>query len=430
LNVPTFPASPPSPPSPPGAPAPGRPGGAGFASGGGSPGEEIFGNDVASWNDFSGVANAARVALQTAARIEIPGPWFVIVVLAGYLLVLVPLNWIVFRVAGRVEWAWVAAPLIALVCTAVVIRLAQLDIGFVRSVTELAVVEIQGEYPRAHVTRYTAVYTSLSTRYNVRAEDPGAQVQPFPSVDDPKKLRALPGQRYTRLQYTFGQDVTLRGFAVSSNSTGLVHSEQMLSTGGIALGQTAGGLLQVTNHTGLALEEAGVVIKDSQGNVETAWLAQLAPEATARLQFQPWNEGPEKGSGFRAQGSEKGSGFRVQGSGIVQPNPEPRTPNLEGSDPFSSLRSNRQGDRSRLNLGALFPLACAPAELAPGEMRLVAWAEAELPGLAIEPAAPQAQHRALVVAHLRPAALGQPKPDANSRTTVDHVAPRTLRDGG
>ena len=33
--------------------------------------------------------------------------------LAIYLLVLVPLNWLVFWLIGKVEWAWIAAPLIA-----------------------------------------------------------------------------------------------------------------------------------------------------------------------------------------------------------------------------------------------------------------------------------------------------------------------------
>ena len=56
-----------------------------------------------------------------------------ITVLIGYLFVLVPLNWLLFRVLGRVELAWAAAPVIAVVCTGLVVWLAQLDIGFARS---------------------------------------------------------------------------------------------------------------------------------------------------------------------------------------------------------------------------------------------------------------------------------------------------------
>ena len=41
-----------------------------------------------------------------------------------------PFNWLLFKMLGRVEWAWIAAPAIALVRAACVIKLAQLDIGF------------------------------------------------------------------------------------------------------------------------------------------------------------------------------------------------------------------------------------------------------------------------------------------------------------
>ena len=58
-----------------------------------------------------------------------------------------------------------AAPLIALVAMVVVIRLAQLDIGFVRSRTEIVRGGLQPDYGRAHVARYTALYSSLATQY-------------------------------------------------------------------------------------------------------------------------------------------------------------------------------------------------------------------------------------------------------------------------
>ena len=70
-------------------------------------------------------------------------------VLLAYLVVLVPLNWALFWLLGRVEWAWIAAPLIAVACAVAVVWLAQLDIGFARAHTGIAVVELQSGYPRA-----------------------------------------------------------------------------------------------------------------------------------------------------------------------------------------------------------------------------------------------------------------------------------------
>ncbi len=152
---------------------------------------------MAAWNDFSPVANAARQGLQQAAGIKVLDRMFVVWIVAGYVLVLVPVNWFVFRWLGRVEWAWAAAPLIAVVCTAVVINLAQLDIGFVRAENEIAVVELQDDYPRAHVTRYTALYTSLATGYGFHFDSPGSLMLPFPTVNDPGRLPHVGGARAT-----------------------------------------------------------------------------------------------------------------------------------------------------------------------------------------------------------------------------------------
>ena len=128
---------------------------------------------LGAWNDYSPVAEAARQALDDATGIRVPERSFIVWVVVGYLCVLVPANWLVFRLLGRVEWAWIAAPLIAIACTVVVIHLAQLNIGFARSRNEIAVVEMQPGYSRVHVARYTSLYTSLATRYEFHLDDPG-----------------------------------------------------------------------------------------------------------------------------------------------------------------------------------------------------------------------------------------------------------------
>ena len=56
-------------------------------------------------------------ALNNGFRDHRPGAELHFWVVVGYLCVLVPANWLVFRSIGRVEWAWIAAPLIAIGCT-------------------------------------------------------------------------------------------------------------------------------------------------------------------------------------------------------------------------------------------------------------------------------------------------------------------------
>ena len=133
-----------------------------------------FTRRLATWDDNSPISEEIRESLRKAAGIEVPSKRFVVIVLIGYLLVLVPLNWLLFRSLGRVELAWAAAPVIAVVCTGLVVWLAQLDIGFARAKTEIGVVEFQPSYPRAHVTRYTALYSSLGTDYRFDFDDPTA----------------------------------------------------------------------------------------------------------------------------------------------------------------------------------------------------------------------------------------------------------------
>ena len=223
---------------------------------------------LAAWNDFNPVAAAARKSLQNAARVEIPKRSFVMWVVVVYLLVLVPANWALFRGLRRVEWAWAAAPVIAVVCTGTVIRMAQLDIGFVRSRTELAVLEMQGDYARAHVTRYNALYTSLATSYDFRCDDPGAVVLPFPTVADPELFRMSLGQQYRNLIYRRGEQAVLAGFPVGSNSTGLVHSEEMLDAGGaISLAPSAEGTEQLVNQSALNLHGVGLLRRTLRGRV-------------------------------------------------------------------------------------------------------------------------------------------------------------------
>ena len=74
-----------------------------------------FNAGVASWDDQSLASQTARELLKEAASISVPRATFVLYMLAAYVLVLVPLNWLICRWLGRVEMAWAVAPLIAVV---------------------------------------------------------------------------------------------------------------------------------------------------------------------------------------------------------------------------------------------------------------------------------------------------------------------------
>jgi hypothetical protein len=329
------------------------------------------GTGVAAWNDFGPVADKARDSLLSAARVEVPARSFVFWMVAGYLLVLVPANWALFRLLRRVEWAWAATPLIAVACTVVVIRLAQLDIGFVRSRTEIAVLEIQADYPRAHLTRYTALYTSLTAAYDFHLADPGGVMQPFPAVADPSQFRMPTGATYKRLDYRRGEQAGLRGFSVDSNSVGLLHSEQMLDLGGpLALVEESDDRLVLHNRSQLTLHGAGVVKKTAGGDLRTAWLGKIEPGAKVS---RAWNLESATRAGGRLWAKQRDA----------------------------TTMTARRSAPGELSLRELTDLAQNIAEMQPADVRLIAWLEGELPGMTTRPAAPQSRCAALVIAHLR-----------------------------
>lgn len=380
--------------------------------------------DVASWCDSNQVAAAAREALKDAARIEIPSSTFVVWVVGAYLVVLVPLNWIVFRTLNRVEWAWVAAPLIAVACTGLVIRLAQLDIGFARSATEIAVVELQGDYPRAHVTRYTALYTSLSTEYCVYANDPGAAILPFPNRLDDVGIRF--GR--TPLQHRYGQESELRGLRVLSNSTGLFHSEQMLELGGCTLVTTKEGGYELVNDTDLPLHGVGLLRlgEKEQGHksVWTAWLKEQDRNDVWAAWIEEVPPHERRSVVFEHQVERKKEESREPSSPWNdQRNASPVTLHRSSDGSVEIQRSRTSGT---LNIRRLIDLAeqgFLQEELRrPGDVRMIAWTEAPIPGMLVEPGAPQVRHAALVVADLCHGHLADPDSDSNTPKVLEAPA--------
>ena len=314
---------------------------------------------MAAWNDFSHASSLASKTLREAAGIAVPKRQFVLWMVGIYLLLIVPVNWLIFRLAGRVEWAWAAVPVLAVGWAAVVIWFAQLDIGFAPLETEIAIMEVQNGFPRAHLTRYTALYSSLSTTYDCTFDDRNAVAQPF-SVD----VRMLHGQSHPTVVLRHDGEPFLSDVVVSSNSTGMVHSEQMFDLGGQLVWQAAEGTPpSLENNTKLPLSGVAIVRRNAGAN-EWAWLGELPAGKRVDVQFET----------FDAEARQE----------VRDASPMTRSERPEGG----------------LNLRHLIDFAEDHKSLESGEVRLVGWRDDALPGVRVEPAAAQSRRATLVVANL------------------------------
>ena len=208
----------------------------------------------AGWNDQSGISNAARQTLISSAGITPPSSKFVLQMLAVYLVVLVPLNWLVFRMMGRVEWAWIAAPIIAITGAFAVAKMASLDIGFVRSNTQVALLEVYNGHQRGHLTQYSALYTSLSTGYELELDNASAQSLPFGLAADrfQKKEVMSPVNMHRTIANR------LEDFQIQSNTTGLLHTEMMLDLGGPFRYDDSSSNIRLENDSSVWLQDAAI----------------------------------------------------------------------------------------------------------------------------------------------------------------------------
>ncbi len=343
---------------------------------------------LGSWSDFNPVSNAARTVLADAAAVRVPDGGFVLACLGFYLVVLVPFNWMIFRTLGRVEWAWIAAPIIALLGTLVIVRQAQLDIGFVRSQTEVALLELQGTYPRGILSRFTALYSSLSTTYDVTFDDPSTVATPFPAGRSQSKTN---DEKIWDVLLQKQNETRLSGLAVSSASTKMVHSEAMLMLAGpLRIGQSSRGHDQLENRLGYPLRDVVVVRRISQGHdfpkYESSWIGELRDGDSAVIGFRPL---------------------------LFLEDQLPHLEDRKGVD-----RATRMNVETLLNVAFQFPAGEDRVGSRRDETRVVGLIDQVLPGTKVSPAASQIVGATVLLAHLEYGDLSRPEPDVNSRSDV------------
>ncbi|MFN9642953.1 MAG: hypothetical protein ACK56W_23420 [Pirellula sp.] len=346
---------------------------------------------LGAWNPQSEILLQARQSLQQSSGITVPKIETIVKLLVGYLIILVPINWLVFRLLGKVELAWVAAPMIAIVGAFVVARGVQLDVGFSRSQTEYGFLECHAGHPRGVLSSYSALYTSLSTNYRATFENENGVVTPMPSpaadIGASKRIAA------TKYDYTFADDAGsgLQSTPVLSNTTGLLQSEETVQLGGDINTKMDASLLQVTvtSDSTIDLKDFGVLGIDPQGRFVKGWLGSL-------------EKGTAKKCDLKVQEKDD-RWFDEWNQNVILSRPD-----LIRSDGINWTRSEI-GDE--LYLGAILETVSKGYPLAKGEYIAIGWTDNPLSTLNIVPIAKQKKQRNLVLLHLRAGDLPEVRAD-------------------
>jgi hypothetical protein len=355
----------------------------------------VSSSGVADWRDSSRFSTLCRDLLEEASGIKIPSSGFVLRVILAYLIAVVPLNWLICRfVLNRREWAWIVVPLVAFAFAIGVQRGAAYDMGFDSASDELDLLEVQGDYPRAHLTRFASIYTSGRGNYAIS----------YPSNNTALALpmgtgRTIPGEDRTTTIWQSTPVPTLSNLTVQPRSLSLFRAEEMATmAGAIRLEQDETGRKRVINDSELELRDATLI--DVTGPDRKRWqeryLGTIAPGSSSAIDATGESKAPERIDA--GPGPDLNTFLRV-------------------------VRTTWEGRHENV-----------------GEIRLVAWVPRAMPGQAIEPPPDRLRGFTAVLVHLRVGpppnpdgerynrlALGPEKPMKMTWPTNPLVRPGMLR---
>ncbi|MFO0953961.1 MAG: hypothetical protein U0835_22950 [Isosphaeraceae bacterium] len=314
---------------------------------------------VAEWFDESSLPRYCVRRLEAASGIKIPGSGFVLKVILAYIALLVPINWLICRyVLGRREYAWIVVPLLSLGFAVGVERAAAYDAGYNSASDEIDVVEIQGGYPRAHVSRFLSLFSTGRTRFDISyPNEPTSLALP---LDNGRYLR---GEDIDTTTWRSYPTPALEGYLVQPRSLAFVRAEQMIGLDGSIRLESDDNGRRLVNESGLELRDAQIVEGDGNGGRTITRLGTIAPAATVPV---------------------------VESDGATTP-PADLSKDFDPAELLKILAESHEA-RPENN----------------GAIRLVAWTPGTIPGQTIEPAVDRKRGFTAVVVHLAPGALPSP----------------------
>ncbi|MDC0278763.1 hypothetical protein OAL43_01015 [bacterium] len=318
---------------------------------------------IASWLDNSDVVLLSREILKKESGIEVPKASLVTWMLGIYLLILIPGNYMVFRIMGRLELAWIAIPLIAAIGAIVVARLSRLDIGFARSQTELSLLEVHSGYSRGHLTRFVSVYNSLSDQYEINFDTPDAVARPMLEVDQDNTAEP------PVFELGRNEGPTLAEYPIRSNQSRMFRAEQVVDLGGSFQFSKED---EISNQSNIDLNDVFILHRETSGNIRVAFLGELGGGVTSKVRFQ------------------ENTDYRIS-------------------------------DELPMQTSRLMQMLASKDALPPGSIRLIGRHDALMDGMILNPEPQQKTGQTVVLAHLIYPKWPAPKSDLNLPSSLRKV---------
>jgi hypothetical protein len=261
---------------------------------------------------------------------------------------------------NRREWAWLVVPVVALCFAAGVERLAARDMGYDTAADEIDLLEIQGNYPRAHLTRLASLYTNGGARFAISyPNSPTALALP---LDNGRSIR---GEEISTATWHSSGAPALIEFMVRPRSLAMFRAEEMLTLRGALRMEGEGSDRRLVNDSELDLRDAILIDSGGTNQRQERWLGSIKAGATVTVGATAAEEAPA----------------RVKFDRGPDPNPF-----------LEALRASWE-----------------PRAENQGELRLVAWVAAPFGGQVIEPVIDRIRGFTAVLVHLRSG--GPPSPD-------------------
>ncbi|MBI1389064.1 MAG: hypothetical protein GC154_11515 [bacterium] len=233
--------------------------------------------------------------LRWSIQAELPSTTFIAMYLGLYIILVAPVNYLLFKRIGRLEWAWFTVPVWAVVFAVGVYYIGALRQQSQVAVNEISVIEARPGAGMAPAITYASVYSPVRQWYNLEFSSPVA----FPMVPETYDYRTRRNEFSDEILNVYFKDgsTAIRNYLIHHWSNRIFKSLHTVELGdGVEIEAELSGpgiKGKIINNTGMALMNPTLVA----GGMQATWVSadpgetlDIAPEASSMIfDANRWN---------------------------------------------------------------------------------------------------------------------------------------------